>query len=110
MKTLIVVILILAIIPTCLAWQNPVDTAGDTIRKNTNNAMDDALSKIRLETHKVKKDIKEAVRTFLLTVLEIFTVVSICWLFGFLCDKKTAKMCYFVGVVLGINEFIKLFV
>jgi hypothetical protein len=96
--------------PVCLAWQNPVDTAGDTIRRNTNNAVDDALSKIRQETHQVKKDIKAAAKSFLSTMLEIFTIVSICWLFGFLVDKKTAKMCYFVGVVLGLNELIKLFV
>jgi hypothetical protein len=110
MKTLIIVILLLSIMPVCLAIQNPIDTAGDTIRKNTNNAVDDALSKVRQETHQIKKDIQQTIKVVLTGALEVFTVVAVCWLFSFLVDKSTARMVKFVAIVLGVNQFIKLFV
>lgn len=110
MKTIYMLIILLSVCQVCLAIQNPVEYVGDTIRSNTNTAVDDALSKIRIETHAIKKGILELIKKLLTAMLEAFTVAAVCWMFSFLVSKNTAKMVKFVGIALGINQFLKLFI
>jgi hypothetical protein len=114
MKIVIAVLIILLVATTAYAGiRNPIDAAGDTIRKNTNDAVDDAMSKFKIGLHDTAKEIIQGAKEFIEKVLglglEIFTVVAVGWMFSFLVDKKTAKMVKFVTIVCGITQFIKLF-
>lgn len=113
MKLIAVMLLILIIPSTAFALQNPIDYAGDTIRKNTNDAIDDAISDIKIAAHETKKEMIAGTKTFfkwLITqVMEIFTICAVGYAFTFLVPKSTGKKMLWVTGLCGINKFLMLF-
>lgn len=111
MKILCLVLVLMVLLTSvAFAIKNPVDYAGDTIRKNTNSAVDDAMSKIKIGTNEIMEGIKTKIKNTVSFFLEIFTVVAIAWLFTFLVSKTTARMVKFLAIVLGVTQAIKIFI
>ena len=105
---ILAVVLYLVFLPmNCFALQNPVDYSKDQIRQATNSATDDAISKIKIETHEAWGKIKDAIKAILGFVLELVTILAIGWSFSFLVDKREAMMIKVVVGLCGFTEFIK---
>lgn len=88
--------------------KNPVDAAGDTIRRNINTATDDVISDFKVSMHNTWMEIKAAIRSLLGFILEVVTVLAVGWAFSFLVDKRTAKMIKLVVVLCAFTELIRL--
>lgn len=114
MKTIIILILLIILPFTCYAIKSPIDHVEDTIQRNTNDAMDNALSKVRIEAHEMQKEVASGVKNLLRTILggllEIFTILAIGYTLSFLVPKTTGKMMLVVTALCGLNQFLKLFV
>lgn len=114
MRTIIITILLVVISTTCFAtFRNPVETASDTIRQNTNSVVDDTISKIKLASYQAQQDVKNGVKSFLKWILEvilsIFTIVIVGYTFSYLVPKSTGRMMLIVTVLCAINEFSRWF-
>jgi hypothetical protein len=114
MKIIVIALLLLVIPITCIAYQNPIDHAEDTIRRNTNNAVDDTISKIRIEAHEAQKEmakgVKDFIRWILGQLLEVITILAVGYLFSYLVPKSTGRMMLIVTGLCGLNQFLKLFI
>lgn len=114
MKILLIALILLILPNVCNAIYNPIDHAGDTIRRETNNAIDDTISKVRIEAHEAQKamvqNTKDFIRWILVQILEVVTIVGIGYVLSYLVPKNTGRMMLLVTVLCGLNQLLKLFV
>jgi len=114
MKTILLALILFLIPVTCYATYNPIDHASETIRRDTNNAMDDAINKVRVEAQDAQKEMvsrfKNFMRGLIGNFLSVFTILAIGYIFSYLVPKTTGKMILVVTILCGLNELIKLFV
>ena len=113
MKALAILLLLMIVPVVAFAFQNPIDYASDTIRKNTNSAVDDAISKMKIAAKETQKEMTAGIKGFIKwlagELLAIFTICAVGYTFSYMVPKQTGKAMLWVTGLCAINQFLRLF-